>query len=223
VAVIKLQPGYIEIMLLMLDGVFSDAVDAAILEHLDPEILIPMGDYVSIVKATGNGKDLTVTICFIGQAPDQGLVKTVIRTTVIRTAFAPFNARLGAQISPRLLEAACIIFSGVVYVEISGLAYEDLPATHFAFINSLFTEEKLQDLGIPQPLIDEAIAKSEAIKGREEVWSVMAQKVGDTASLVGTVSDATGLLIAICGSPVIQHQLCGLQESKAGHHEFACR
>lgn len=132
VAVIKPQPGYIEITALMLDGVSSDAVDAAILDHLDPETLIPMGDYVSIVKATGNGKNLTVTIRFNGQAPDQALVETAIRT-----AFAPFSARLGAQVSPRPLEAACMAFSGVVHVEVSGLAYEDLPATHFAFINSL--------------------------------------------------------------------------------------
>lgn len=132
VSVIKPQPGYIEITPLMLDGTSSDAVDAAILDHLDPETLIPMGDYVSIVKATGNGKDLTVTIRFNGQAPDQALVETAIRT-----AFAPFSARLGAQVSPRPLEAACMAFSGVVHVEVSGLAYEDLLATHFAFINSL--------------------------------------------------------------------------------------
>jgi len=136
VAVIKPQPGYIEITPLMLangiEAVSSDAVDAAILDHLDPETLIPMGDYVSIVKATGNGKDLTVTIRFNSQAPDQALVETAIRT-----AFAPFSSRLGAQVSPRPLEAACMAFSGVVHVEFSGLAYEDLAATHFAFINSL--------------------------------------------------------------------------------------
>ncbi len=28
-------------------------------------------------------------------------------------------------------------FSGAVHVEIAGLAYEDLPDTHFAFIDSL--------------------------------------------------------------------------------------
>lgn len=136
VAVIRPQPGYIEITPLMLVNgvgtVSSDAVDAAILDHLDPETLIPMGDYVSIVKATGHGKDLVATLRFNGQAPDQALVDAAIRA-----AFAPFSARLGAQISPRPLETACMGFSGVVHAEITGLAYEDLPDTHFAFINSL--------------------------------------------------------------------------------------
>ena len=129
VAAIKPQPGYIEITPLMADGASSGAVDAVVLA---PETLVPMDDYVSIVKATGNGKDLTATISFKGRASDRALVDTAIRT-----AFAPFSARLGAQISPRPLEAACMAFSGAVHVEIAGLAYEDLPDTHFAFIDSL--------------------------------------------------------------------------------------
>jgi len=65
------------------------------------------------------------------------------------------------------------------------------------------TTTDLLEAGVPQAIVDEAVAKAKALEGRDQVRSVIAHNVGDTASLVGTVSDATGLLIAIALADVV--------------------
>lgn len=81
--------------------------------------------------------------------------------------------------------------------------FDFLTVTHDGQTYSNFTAEDLSKAGVPQSVIDEAIVEKKQIAGRNTVRSVIAQNVGDTASIVGTVADGVGLLIAIAVSDVV--------------------
>ncbi len=133
VAVVRPEPGKIEIYPLMEDGVSSDAVDAEILAYLDPETIRPMGDDVSILKATPVNFDVTLTIRTVSASPE--LEASVELTT--NNAFFAWNRSLGSQVAPSLLVHLVKSIAGVIDVEIAGLAWVDLAETEFAILNSL--------------------------------------------------------------------------------------
>ena len=65
------------------------------------------------------------------------------------------------------------------------------------------TVSQLLDAGVPRAAVDAEIERLGQVEGRERVRSAIARDVGDTASRLGTVSDATGLLIAIALAEVV--------------------
>ena len=97
VQVIRTQPGYIEITPLMIDGVSSNLMDAEILAYLDPETMIPMGDYVSISKATEVTFDVVMTL---NVAPGMAGAVQDQAEDIIRDRFKEWRLTLGAQIAP---------------------------------------------------------------------------------------------------------------------------
>lgn len=131
VQVIRTQPGYIEITPLMIDGVSSNLMDAEILAYLDPETMIPMGDYVSISKATEVTFDVVMTLSvapgMAGAVQDQA-------EDIIRDRFNEWRLTLGAQVAPSALVEAVRMISGVVGVTGPAFNFTDLPSTSFAGI-----------------------------------------------------------------------------------------
>lgn len=131
VQVIRTQPGYIEITPLMIDGISSDLMDAEILAYLDAETMIPMGDYVSISKATEVTFDVVMTLKvapgMAGAVQDQA-------EGIIRDRFSEWRLSLGAQIAPTALVEAVRAIAGVVGVTGPAFNFTDLPSTSFAGI-----------------------------------------------------------------------------------------
>ena len=145
VAVIRPQPGYIEITPLMLTGVSSDAVDAAILGYLDPETLIPMGDYVSIVKAGNQVFDITLDVRVVPSYADgiEQRIEDAVRRLFYRELFDEagnkikvegWSVELGSQIAPSAILGTATLVDGVINVTGPGFDYTDLTATQFATI-----------------------------------------------------------------------------------------
>lgn len=153
VAVIKPQPGYIEITPLMLDGVSADAVDQAVLGHLDPETIVPMGDYITIVKAVEQPFDLVMTVRVNGDGA--GMQEKAEKAAT--DAFYPWTQSLGAQIAPSLITSAVKAITGVIDCDGPAFAFTDLPAIKFASINLLninIVEAQMSDL---KPLVPDAL------------------------------------------------------------------
>lgn len=134
VQVIRTQPGYIEITPLMIDGVSSNLMDAEILAYLDANNLIPMGDYVSISKATEVIFDVVMTLSvapgMAGAVQDQA-------DGIIRDRFSEWRSTLGAQVAPSALVEAVRTIAGVVGVTGPAFNFTDLPSTSFAGIGVL--------------------------------------------------------------------------------------
>ena len=134
VKVIRPQPGHIEITPLMANGVSTDEIHAAILARLDPETTVPMGDYVSIVRAVPVPFDVVMTLKVEPGAAADVQSKA---DDVISGRFAVWTQTLGAQIAPSALVEAARSVIGVVGVDGPAFAFTDLPATSFAVLGQL--------------------------------------------------------------------------------------
>lgn len=60
-----------------------------------------------------------------------------------------------------------------------------------------YTEAQLLSAGVPQEIVDAEKARLHAIQVRNTLRSTIGKEVGDAESLLGTVSDAVGLLTVI--------------------------
>ena len=60
-----------------------------------------------------------------------------------------------------------------------------------------FSEEGLKAAGIPKDVIDAAKAKADGLAQRDKVRATIAANVGDAESILGTVADASGVLVAL--------------------------
>lgn len=134
VEVVRPEPGYIHITPLMIDGISSDQVDQAILDYLDPETRRPMGDDVSIVKASRVGFDVVMELKI---KPNTGAGLAEKAEMAIRDRFAVWSSTLGAQVAPTALVEAVRSVVGVVGVIGPAFEFTDLPATAFAGIDEL--------------------------------------------------------------------------------------
>ena len=123
VAVIRPEPGRVDIYPLMPDGAPSPVLKEAILAWLDPELRRPMGDDVFLLDPVRRGFSFTVTVRSLAAVP--GLQAAA--EAAIRAAFAPWTQELGAQIAPSAIIAAVRALPGVSDVE-TGLAFADLGA-----------------------------------------------------------------------------------------------
>lgn len=79
------------------------------------------------------------------------------------------------------------------------------------------TVHDAREMGVPEAAINEAIAKAKALEGRDQVRSVIAENVGDTASLLGTTADGAQLAIyglaAICAKLSTAKSLAEMREA----------
>jgi len=138
VAVIRPQPGYITITPLMAaDGqgaVSDDVVDGLVLAALDAETTVPMGDYVSILRATPVPFDVVMTLKI---EPGTGDGLQAQAASAIRLRFGDWSLALGAQVAPSALVEAVRAIPGVIGVDGPGFDFTDLPATHFASLGEV--------------------------------------------------------------------------------------
>lgn len=134
VAVVRPQPGHIHIFPLMKSGIAADAIDDLIIDYLDPETRIPMGDFVSIQKAAAKVFDVVMTLKV---TPGFAANAVAQAEDVIRSLFAVWGQTLGAQIAPSALVEAVRGVPGVVGVEGPAFAFTDLANTEFAVLGTL--------------------------------------------------------------------------------------
>jgi len=67
--------------------------------------------------------------------------------------------------------------------------------THDGVNYADFDRRTLSAAGVPDDVIDQAIARDKAIEARDAVRARIGSEAGDTASLLGTTSDAASLAI----------------------------
>ncbi len=134
VEVIRPQPGHIHIYPLMNTGVAADAIDEIITQYLDPETMIPMGDFVSIHKVTPQVFDVVMTLKVI-----PGYAAGAVREAeaLIRAQFDLWGRSLGAQVAPSALVEAVRAVPGVAGVGGPAFAFTDLASTEFAVLGNL--------------------------------------------------------------------------------------
>lgn len=134
VEVIRPEPGHIHIYPLMNSGVAADAIDDLIIAYLDPETLIPMGDFVTIEKVTAQVFDVVMTLKV---RPGYAENATTQAEAAIRDQFDAWGQVLGAQIAPSALVEAVRSVAGVVGVDGPAFDFTDLPSTAFATLGVL--------------------------------------------------------------------------------------
>lgn len=134
VEVIRPEPGHIHIYPLMKTGIAADAIDEIIRAYLDPETMIPMGDFVSLHKVTSQVFDVVMTLRVTpGFAADVAAKAKAL----IRAQFDTWSQSLGAQIAPSALIEAVRAVPGVVGVTGPDFDFTDLGATRFATLGDL--------------------------------------------------------------------------------------
>lgn len=133
VAVIRPEPGHINIYPLMKTGLPSAALRDAVLAYLDPETLRPQGDYVQVLAP--EPVDFSIGVNVRTQAANSGLQAAV--AAAVTAAFRPWTSCLGSQISPATLLAAAMAVPGVVDASATGIAFTDLAGHRFARLAGL--------------------------------------------------------------------------------------
>lgn len=134
VAVMRPEPGHIDIYPLTLGGVAPDAIDDVVAEHLDPETVIPMGDFVTIKKAEPVVFDVAMTI---KMAPGYANGAEQKLGAIVAGVFAGWSQIFGVQISPSALIEAVRKLPGVVGVEGPEFEFTDLGPTQFAMLGAV--------------------------------------------------------------------------------------
>lgn len=133
VAVIKPQPGYIQIYPLLQSGQPSAALKAAVLAYLDPETRRAMGDYVTVHDPVRAGFRVEITVRTLEAIAG---LEELVRSKA-EDAFRPWTQELGVQVAPSVIIAAVKELFGVTDVAINGLAFTDLPETHYAGLDEM--------------------------------------------------------------------------------------
>lgn len=134
VAVIKPEPGYIEIYPLMKGGVLPSAeLKAEILEYLDPETRRPMGDYVSIHDPEAVVFNPTLTIV-VSEASFDLEERAKAKTAEV---FKQWQDQLGPQIARSDVTVAVKKLPTVIEVETGGFAYTNLLPQQFARLGTV--------------------------------------------------------------------------------------
>lgn len=128
VAVVRPEPGKIEIYPLMTTGVPTAEMKAAVLAYLDPETLRPMGDDVSVLSPMPVAFSMTLTVRSEQAIP--GLQAACQQAAV--AAFMPWTQALGSQVAPSVITSAVKAVAGVTDVSLTGFAFTDLAAHQFA-------------------------------------------------------------------------------------------
>lgn len=131
----RTQPGYIQITPLTKTGIASDALDAAILAWLDPEIRVPMGDYISVAKAVPQVFNIDLT-ARVRDAELAGLADLI--EAAARKPFDAWTKMLAGQIAPEGVRAAVKAIPGVIDVDGDvGFVFTALPSNSFAQLGTV--------------------------------------------------------------------------------------
>lgn len=137
VAVVRPEPGKINIYPLMVSGLPSAAVRAAVLKYLDPETLRPMGDDVFILSPERVGYSLIVNARSLQAVP--GLEASI--RAAVQQAFQPWTQTLGGQLAPSVIIAAAQAVPSVTAITVTGLDFTDLAAHQFAGLDGVVVNQ----------------------------------------------------------------------------------
>lgn len=133
VAVVRPEPGKIEIYPLMSGGHPTAELKAAVLAYLDPETLRPMGDDVSVLSPEAVDFDMVLTVRSAQVVPGVQAACEAAATA----AFGRYTQALGSQVAPSVITSAVKAVAGVTDVALSGFVFTDLAAHQFARLASL--------------------------------------------------------------------------------------
>lgn len=123
----RAQPGFIHISPLMVDGLPSSELKSAILEALDPEDEVAMGDFISIHDPVDWRASPSVLVRCLAAIP---FLEEKIRHAIFVSTLS-WTQQLGPQIAPSCIIAEIKKIPGVTDVAITDLEFTDL--AHNAF------------------------------------------------------------------------------------------
>lgn len=134
VAVIKPEPGYIEIYPLMKGGLLPSAeLKAEILEYLDPDLRRPMGDYVSIHDPEAVIFNPVINI----RVAEASFDLEARAETAVAGVFEGWRDQLGQQIARADITVAVRKLPTVIEVDTTGFAFTDLQRHQFARLGTV--------------------------------------------------------------------------------------
>jgi len=136
VGTVKPEPGHIHIYPLMKDGIPSEDVKTLVFDGLDPEKVVPQGDYIFINSPTPVTFDFTLIIRI--DAADTA-IEDAGRATVTGI-FESWSQVMGVRVSPSVITSETRNLPGVVDAEVAGLDYTDLTETEFAVLGNLIID-----------------------------------------------------------------------------------
>lgn len=133
VSPIKPQPGYIEIYPLMKTGLPSQEIKDLILQEIDPEEDVPMGDYITVNDLTPVSHDFTLIIRI--DAADNSIEGA--GRAKVEEVFSGWSKAIGIRVSPSVVTSEVRQLRGVVDAEVDGLEFADLTDKQYAVLGDL--------------------------------------------------------------------------------------
>jgi phage-related baseplate assembly protein len=133
VAVIRPEPGKIDIYPLMQSGLPSTELKAEVLAYLDPETRRPMGDDVAIHDPAAVSFNMVLTVRVSEAASGQQALFEKTATD----AFYPWTQELGPQVAPSVITTALKGLPRVVDAALVGFVFTDLAEHQFAALDVL--------------------------------------------------------------------------------------
>ncbi|WP_137132755.1 baseplate J/gp47 family protein [Rhizobium sp. FY34] len=133
VAVIRPEPGSIDIYPLMTNGLPTDELKAQVLAYLDPETLRPMGDDVSVLSPIAVVFDIALTVRVREAATGQ----QALFEDAARAAFQPWTQELGSQIAPSVITSAIKSLPRVADAKLTSFEFTNLATFQFPVLGNL--------------------------------------------------------------------------------------
>ncbi|EGP57880.1 phage baseplate assembly protein [Rhizobium oryzihabitans] len=133
VAVIRPEPGHIDIYPLMKTGLPSNELKTAVLAYLDPNTRRPMGDFVVVHSPEPVNFNMVLTVRVREAAAGQ----QVLFESVAQAAFQPWTQELGPQIAPSVVTSALKALPRVADAKLTSFDFTDLAAHEFPVLASL--------------------------------------------------------------------------------------
>lgn len=133
VAVIKPQPGYIDIYPLMRTGLPSQEIKSLVSQGIDQEEDAPMGDFINVRDLTRVAHNFTLIIRI--DAADNAI--EAAGRAKVDEVFYGWSQVTGVRVSPSVITTQVRSLRGVIDAEVDGLSFNDLPETSFAVLGNL--------------------------------------------------------------------------------------
>lgn len=133
VAVVRPEPGKVNIYPLMKTGLPSAELKEAVLAYLDPEALRPMGDDVAVLSPVPVDFSMVLTVRCAQVVPG---LKSACEARAA-AAFARYTQALGSQVAPSVITSAVKALPGVTDVSLAGFTFADLADHQFARLVSV--------------------------------------------------------------------------------------
>lgn len=123
---VRPQPGYIELYILMQDGLPTETERQDVLNNLSRETDVPMGDYVSCLAPTPHDFTLEITV----RAQENLTAIEAQALTRVQAVVDQWELSLGGYILPATITAAISDIAGVVDCA-TNLVFTEVPKTSF--------------------------------------------------------------------------------------------